>query len=186
LHLLYIFLTPSGVDKQLHKCQEWWVDVQCVCLIKVKVKVQGQTLYNCITCPLYNSWRFGDILKGHGTNVKYNGTMCREHFWPRSHQGQGDISRSNTLCCVCSISFEDFQVQGHSSRLNILWLVPFTMFSNSNYLWNKLTPFPMLQQMGNSSLPVLPVIAQVSDHIFIKKNNCFHPVTYGGHDCFCF
>jgi len=39
---------------------------------KVKVIVQGLTLYNCIPCPLFISRRVGDILKELGTNIKYH------------------------------------------------------------------------------------------------------------------
>jgi len=67
------------------------------------VQGQGQssrlTLLDCITCLLYNSSSVGDILKWRGTHVKYHKTMCRAHVWPRSHQGQCESIRWNTLSC---------------------------------------------------------------------------------------
>jgi len=61
------------------------------------VQCQGHssrfTMYDCITCPLYNSWRVGDNLKWLCTITKYHETMCR-------------TQHCLTILCVRSISFE--------------------------------------------------------------------------------
>ena len=67
-----------------------------------KVKVIVETLYDCIMCLLYNSWKVDDILKWLATKVKYHQT----HFSLRSLQDQGYSLRSNKLSCLLYISFE--------------------------------------------------------------------------------
>ena len=90
-------------------------------------------------------------------------SMCRPYVWPKSVQGQG-----------------------HSSRLNIACFRPFSKFNNFDYHYNKLdAPFPMLQSMVYS---ILPVIVLVNDPKYLPvENNCFHPLSYGERlDCFSF
>ena len=103
------FISYPFWDLQItfHKCHVWWVNVQCICLTKVMVIIQGLALYDCITCPLYNSWRVCGILKWLGTNVKYDESMSSAYDWPKLVHSQV-----------------------HSLRLNIVWLRPFTKFNN--------------------------------------------------------
>jgi len=61
-------------------------------------------------------------------------SMRIAYVWPRSVQGQS-----------------------HSLRLNIVWLRPFTKGNNSDFHFNKLTPFSILQWMVSSSLPVVAI-----------------------------
>jgi len=49
--LLYIFWTPGGIYKKtLHKCQEWWDEVQCLCLNKVSWRSRSKfKIKHCMT-----------------------------------------------------------------------------------------------------------------------------------------
>jgi len=66
---LYLFAPLVGFTKNMHKYQVWQVDVQFhQGRLKVKVIVQGWTLYDLFRCPLYKWWQVGYILKGFSTD----------------------------------------------------------------------------------------------------------------------
>jgi len=50
--VLYLLNTWWDLQITLHKCEVWLIDVRCICLIKVKVIVQGFTLYDCYLSAL--------------------------------------------------------------------------------------------------------------------------------------
>ena len=82
---------------------------------KVKVIIQGLTLYDFMSCPPYIFWTVSGIYKSLCTNVKSDESMCSAYVGLRLVQGQG-----------------------HSSKLNIVWLY----FVSALYLLN---PFWDLQ-----------------------------------------
>jgi len=114
----------------LHKGQVWWVDVQCVCLTKVGSRSRSYRhsstlnivwLYFMSALYFFNPlWDFQITLQ----NVMYAESMSSAYVWPRS-----------------------VQVQDHSLRLNIVCLRPFTKFNNSDFHFNKIISYPMLQRM---------------------------------------
>jgi len=110
LYILYLFANNSA---QMSSMMSW-----CALHMfghgqfKVMVKVKGWILYDCITCPLYNSWKNGDTLKWFGTNVKYHVIAlvydftflykkCGSIQWHTGEDMIAYVSESTHLVTIC-------------------------------------------------------------------------------------
>jgi len=121
LNILWLYYVSA-----LYLLKGWWPFEMTRHTCKIpRDEVQSAFLTNVTSwwltqsCPLYIFWTPSLIYKQLCTNVIYDGSICSAYVWSRSVHGQS-----------------------HSSRLNIVWLRPFTKFNNSDYHFNKLTTFP--------------------------------------------
>ena len=72
----------SNISAQLSSTMRWFALLMFYKgWFKVIFIVQCLTLHYCILCMLYKSWRFSDILKWLGTNVKYHATIKDYGIW---------------------------------------------------------------------------------------------------------